>query len=195
MITKELPMLAFIFLSCNSDKSDSAIEVLEDTSPIPNPIADIDWNEDKLVLTIQNGEGHDFTLGIIESSDSCNVDITYGCWTAESCSEEPWTSVDGNYIEGPYCHSAGDAGVSLDYGGGILSVIAGDSFVTNTQTAFPAPTEESSYEFQVSYILIDRISQDCWAWGVDPFYFNDQNCKYPVPIMLDTPKHWRIELH
>ena len=190
-------MIWALLLACNSDNADSALDtaVAEDSGPIPNPLADIDWLEDKLVLTIQNGDGYDFYFGLVESTENCSQDTTYGCWTAENCGEEAWTSVNGTFTRGPYCHPAGDIGVSLDYGDGIMNAINGSSFVANgQQTAFPAPTEEDSYEFKVSYILIDRISQDCWAWGVDPAFFADQNCKYPVPTSLETPNRFRLEL-
>lgn len=188
-------MFLALFLACNGDKGDTALDTAAtDTGPIPNPLANIDWLDENLVLTIQHGEGHDFSLGIVESTDECTLDTTYGCWTAENCGEDAWSSVNGNFVRGPYCHSAGDEGVALKYGEGVMNAINGSAFVTDGTTAFPAPTETDSYEFKVSYILTDRISQDCWAWGVEPSYFDEQNCKYPVPTQLDTPNRIHLEL-
>ena len=189
-------MIWALLFACNGDKGDTALDTANaDTGPTPNPLANVDWLEDQLVLNIQHGEGYDFTFGIIESTDSCEQDNTYGCWTAENCGEDAWSSISGLFTRGPYCHPAGDTGLSLDYGEGLMNAINGSTFVANgQQTAFPAPTVEESYEFKVTYILIDRISQDCWAWGVDPFYFADQNCKYPVPTSLETPSRLRFEL-
>lgn len=188
-------MIFALLLACNDDKGDTSLDTAAaDTSPIPNPLANIDWQEDGLVLSIQHGEGHNFYLGIIESTEECSNNSLYGCWTAEDCGEEPWTGANGTFVRGPWCHSAGDTGTTLTYGEGIINAINGSAFVDDKTTAFPAPTEDNSYEFKVSYILIDQISQDCWAWGVDPYYFDDRNCKFPVPTLLDSPNLIQLEL-
>ena len=112
-------MIWAILFACNGDKGDTALDTATaDTGPIPNPLADVDWLEDQLVLNIQYGEGYDFYFGIIESTESCAQDTTYGCWTAENCGEEAWSSVNGSFTRGPYCHPAGDSGLALDYGDG-----------------------------------------------------------------------------
>ena len=64
-------MIWALLFACNGDKGDTALDTANaDTGPTPNPLANVDWLEDQLVLNIQHGEGYDFTL---ESSKAQTV--------------------------------------------------------------------------------------------------------------------------
>jgi len=157
------------------------------------PTAQVEWGETQLLLHMKNTSGFDFQFGIIESSEECAQDIDFGCWTGENCNDfTPYMSADEDVILGPYCHPAQGDGValSLNYSSSISSVLLLEDVVSNgVQTAFPPPPSEDlddptyeSYEFKVTYYLQDLISGKCWAWGIDPGYFSNQNCTIPLPL-------------
>ncbi|MBM74418.1 MAG: hypothetical protein CMK59_03385 [Proteobacteria bacterium] len=156
------------------------------------PTAQVEWGETQLLLHMKNTSGYDFQFGIVESSEECAQDIDFGCWTGENCDDfDPYTSADEEVILGPYCHPAQGDGValSLNYSSSISSVLLLEDVVSNgVQTAFPPPPQESedseseSYEFKVTYYLVDLISGKCWAWGINPNYFSDRNCTIPLPL-------------
>ena len=182
------------FLS--SDDTDTA--TTEPTGPTVNPVADIDWNEDGLVLSIQNGENLQLVFGIVETTTECAGDAVYGCWTGENCSETSgYLSPDGTNI-GPYCHSVGATELRLNYSLDLTDVmdgVTGTNVIPGTRTGFPAPTAEESYEYKVTYYLNNINSQDCWVWGVDTSYFEDKNCTFPVPVSnVDSPQTMRFIL-
>ena len=205
-------LLAVGLLACDltpktTDSGDSGI------SPVYLPIADIDWKPNQIVLTIEHGAGYDFEFGIVEYWDGCKTDTIYGCWTGENCHPTTgYVSFDGQTNLGPYCHPAGTTGLGLGYSESLSAVITGQTgsnVIIGQKTAFPAPIEASeeetddtaeseneSYEFRVSYILKDKITGDCWAWGVEPTIFEDQGCKYPVPmsaISTNGKTRYRLE--
>ena len=192
--------LILFFLACDtfsflSTEEDSATET---TAPTPNPEADIDWNEEQLVLKIKNGDSIQLEFGIVETSDECSADTVYGCWTGESCSATSgYISPDGSSI-GPYCHPVGTTGVTLEYSANLTDVmdgVTGTNVIEGGRTGFPAPTEEESYEYKVTYYLNNTNSQDCWVWGVNPEYFEEQNCTFPVPIhSIDSSSNMRFIL-
>jgi len=181
-------MVLFSFWACNimtgidtGEDSGNGAETEEIVFP---PVADIDWTNEGIVLTISNGEGRDFQFGLVESTDACSIDNDFGCWTGENCDATTgYVSIDEETSLGPFCHGAGTLGVQLAYSSGLSAIMGGIEYVTQgQQTAFPAPNEENSYEFKVTYILEDNVSGDCWVWGVDPDYFEAKSCKYPIPV-------------
>ena len=166
-------------------EEDTATDTAQTTEESDHlPVADVNWNQDGLQLTILNGENHDFYFGLVESTESCRDDTAYGCWTGENCGDSTgYMSLDEEIQLGPYCHPAGITGVNLFYSESIYAVITGNDYVAQgQQTAFPAPTEEESYEFSVTYYLEDGITGECWVWGVDPTVFEERSCKYPLPV-------------
>ena len=107
-----------------------------------------------------------------------------------------YISFDGQTNLGPYCHPAGTTGLGLAYSESLSAVITGQTgsnIIIGQKTAFPAPEDPNasnadsgvddneSYEFRVSYILRDKITGDCWAWGAEPTVFEEQGVN-TVPI-------------
>jgi len=178
---------------------DTAVEELT-----PNPSIDITWGEEGIELVIENGTGYEFEFGLIESSAECAVDVEYGCWTAEGCISGYITPQE-TFSHPPYCHSLSDIGGTLAYSSSLIGVITGNStdyVVQGEQTAFPAPEDDSSYEFSVTYYLKAvsigaNPTIECWAWGVNPDHFASEGCKAPIPVALDlntSPRHQRFSL-
>ena len=108
-------------------------------------------------------------------------------WTGEDCGTDPYVSPTGQSITNK-CHTVNritetteDDMVTIvetfDYSLSVESYI-GNPSLSSSVTAFPNPSTEK-YEFRVSYFLEDVDMSKCWAWGVDPSYFNDRNCFYP----------------
>ena len=142
-----------------------------------------------------NGVGDDYLFGIVESvgaSEPCEQENTYGCWTGEDCSGTAFVTPEGNSINNK-CHDVYTV-VSTDedtktieqrfiYSSSVASFLAQPSADSAT-TAFPNPDNEK-YEFRVSYFLKDIQTGACWAWGVDPDYFNEQNCDFPSRYQED----------
>ena len=187
-------MIIFSLLGCEAfylnPEEDSGLDSAEEDTIVLNPVADIDWTAEKLVINIENGSGYEFTFGIAETSTECGIDTQYGCWTAEDCGSG-YLSPQGDYPHPAYCHPLSEVGEELDYSESIYSVIAGlneNYVVAGKETAFPAPTEDVSYEFQVTYYLqaveIGNAGSEteCWVWGLDPDHFSDRNCKVPLPM-------------
>jgi hypothetical protein len=171
--------LPFLSKTDTGDTGDTTLEAIN------KPVADIDWEEGNLVLNITNGDDIQLEFGIVETTTECAADAVYGCWTAENCdSSSGYTSPDGTPI-GPYCHPVSSTGVSLEYSANLTDVmdgVTGTNVIAGMRTGFPAPTEEESYEFKVTYYLNNISSQDCWVWGVNPTYFETSNCTTPVPV-------------
>ena len=171
-------------------EEDTGIDTAEETI-VQNPTIDINWGSNSIDIEIQNGSGYDFEFGITESTTSCSIDTEYGCWTAEDCLSGYITPQE-TFSHPPYCHTLLDSGGSLTYSSSLMGVITGtvdDYVIPGERTAFPAPTEELSYEFSVTYILkatstgADPVSE-CWTWGVNPDHFSSENCKAPIPISI-----------
>jgi hypothetical protein len=185
---------------------DTAVDTGEDLLT-PNPSIDVTWADGGIEIVIDNGTGFDFQFGIVESSQSCSIDTEYGCWTAEDCINGYITPQD-TFAHAPYCHPMGDSGATLAYSESLIDVITsttGNLVVPGVQTGFPMPTEESTYEFEVTYYLKAvstgaNPTEECWTWGVDPDHFSDAGCKAPIPIRLDWntngifPVRQRLEL-
>ena len=200
-------MIIFSLLGCDAfhlfPEEDSGVETVEEDTVVLNPIADIDWTEEKLLITIQNGSGYTFTFGIAETSTECKVDTQYGCWTAEDCGSG-YLSPQGDYPHQAYCHNLSEVGGELEYSESIYSVIAelNENYVVpGKETAFPAPTEDDSYEFQVTYYLqaVENGSAgaetECWVWGLDPDHFADRNCKVPLPMSGTSTQQFILPLN
>ncbi len=159
----------------------------------PNPSIDLEWGETGIDIVITNGQGYEFEFGIAESSSECAIDTEYGCWTAEDCISGYQTPQD-SFAHSPYCHSLSDIGGSLRYSDSLIGVITGtspDYVIPGEQTAFPAPTSETTYEFSVTYYLkaVSTGSDptiECWAWGLNPDHFSSEGCKAPIPIALPS---------
>ena len=208
-------MFLFSFLACETfylfQEEDSAVTE-DDIVITPNPIIQIDWgdiddpNNTHLNISIQNGLGYEFYLGIIESTEECLIDPDYGCWTGESCLED-YVSEELNVQISNRCHLLNN-GSEEDhtlvselefYSGedglhGFINSNIGNAteVLSNEQTAFTAPSSSINYEFQVTYYLRANIigeagaEYDCWAWGVNPNFYESENCNTPVPIHNST---------
>ena len=190
-------MFSFLFLACSGNTLDTALPVLEEEyRPI---IAKVTWENDQLLLSItgpirssdntEEGVGKDYFFGIVESkgADGPCEENTYGCWTGEDCSGEDFERQNDTPIPNK-CHTTDDYVDSFDtdtrtierkisYSLGVEYFLSSPDNSIG-KTAFPAPDVEK-YEFRVSYFLKDDETGKCWAWGVNPDYFSDQNCDYP----------------
>ena len=202
-------MLLFTFLACDTFyilvPEDTAVETDTAEETRLNPVADIDWTADRLLISISNGSGYEFKFGLVETSTECSIETQYGCWTAEDCGaphsvhEGGYTNPQGTITHNSYCHPLSEIGTDLEYSENLYSVINGDEAIGEGKTAFPAPTDETSYEFQVTYYLqateIGGTSEtECWVWGLDPDHFADRNCKVPIPMSDDSTRHVVLEL-
>ena len=203
-------MFLLSFLACEAFYIGVEDAVIKDsaTEPTPNLIIDIEWGEDVLSISAKNTEGYDnIQFGIIESSSECESDLVDGCWTGEDC-YIGHTPPEGQELNARYnqCHDLpstdaeyGDNSWTskLEYSSNHYDdIITIDDAVENTSitvgngfTAFPAPTADLSYETMVTYyIKAETIGADgvnperCWAWGVDPSYFDILECSTPLPI-------------
>ena len=190
------------FLACIATEDDSAIPVVE--QEYTPTVAKVTWDNNKLKLSIQGskrnlideddtndiGVGAEYRFGIVESrsaqGESCLEQSVYGCWTGEDCSGTPYVAPSGQSITNK-CHivatiiESDEQTTSIeetfDYSLSLASYINQPDLSSST-TAFPSPSTEK-YEFRVTYFLEDVETGECWAWGVDPSYFDDQNCDYP----------------
>lgn len=157
----------------------------------PNPTIDISWTEAGIEIQLSNSAGYSFTFGIVESTAECAVDMDYGCWTAEDCLNG-YSSPDGDFIHSVYCHPLDHSGTTLEYSDSLTEVIQGrDDVIQGTKTAFSAPTDDSTYEFSVTYYLQavatgSNSTVECWSWGVNPDYYVNEGCKSPIPIRFDS---------
>ena len=192
-------MFTFLYLACSGSNIDTALPLLEEEyRPI---VAKVTWENDQLLLSIsgpirsadntEEGVGKDYFFGIIESkgADGPCEENSYGCWTGEDCSGEDFIRQNDTPIPNK-CHIASvdpntddyetdtrTIGQKISYSVGIEYFLSNPDNSVN-KTAFPSPNTEK-YEFRVSYFLKDSETGKCWAWGVNPDYFNDQNCDYP----------------
>jgi hypothetical protein len=195
------PMI-FALIACIAMEEDSAIPVLE--QEYTPTVAKVSWDNDTLKLSIQGptrdlfdqdtendlGIGTEYRFGIVESlsatGGSCGEQSVYGCWTGEDCSGNPYIAPSGQSVTNK-CHSVAtvissdSTSISIEesfnYSLSVEGYIAQPD-LSSTTTAFPSPSTEK-YEFRVSYFLEDVETGECWAWGVEPSYFDDQNCDYP----------------
>jgi hypothetical protein len=100
------------------------------------------WTATTLTFDIYGSQGAEFYCGIAETGVSDG-------WTEESC------------IGSTYCHPCGTTGVTLQLGGDP------DDLEEGVETAFA----DNSYEPGVTYYAENRSTQECWAWGHDPYYY------------------------
>ena len=205
-VTEVDTMIIFTLFGCDAfhlfPDEDSGVSSVEEETAVLNPIADIEWTDEKLIISIENGSGYEFIFGIAETSTECSVDTQYGCWTAEDCGSG-YLSPQGDYPHQAYCHPLSELGGELEYSESIYSVIAGlnDNYVVaGKETAFPAPTAEESYEFQVTYYLqaleigTSGSETECWVWGLEPDHFSDRNCKVPLPMSNHSTQRFILPL-
>ena len=214
-------MLILSFLACDAFYINVDEETTEDTAEELRPPLqiDIDWDEDFLRIKASNVEGYgNIRFGIIESSDECDADLVNGCWTGEDC-YNGYTAPEGQENNERYrqCHSIPNADSeygenswvsTLAYSSGIDNVITIDDAIENLNvpigngnTAFPAPTDALSYETRVTYYLEAEIlgesgenTDRCWAWGVQPSYFDAKECDTPLPVSLPNGQHISLVL-
>lgn len=194
--------MIFALIACIATEDDSAVPLIE--QEYTPTIAKVTWDNNKLKLSIQGsnrdlfdqdtgndiGAGLEYNFGIVESrSDqggSCLEQSVYGCWTGEDCSGTPYIAPSGQSITNK-CHNVSslvestEESINLedefDYSLSVESYISQPDLSSST-TAFPSPSTEK-YEFRVTYFLEDVETGECWAWGVEPSYFDDKNCDYP----------------
>mgnify|MGYP001327390065 CR=1 FL=1 len=207
MRTPLLVSLSLLFTSgcdqfyLNPDE-DTATDTAEEELA-PNPTIDLSWTEAGIEIELTNGSGYEFTFGIVESTIECAADTEYGCWTAEDCINGYITPQE-TFAHQPYCHPLAQSGTTLEYSESLVSIITKtDDIIEGKKTAFPAPNEDSTYEFSVTYYL-QAVSTgsnptiECWTWGVDPDYYISEGCKAPIPVRLDSaesgPRHHRFNL-
>jgi len=214
-------MFLLSFLACEAFYIGVEEEIIEDiTEEVSPPLQiDIDWDEDMLRIKASNVEGYgNIEFGLIESSDECEADLLDGCWTGEDC-YNGYLAPEG--LEGlsryKACHAIpntdsefGDTYFisSLRYSSETENVLTLDDAIENTNvpvgngnTAFPAPSEDYSYETRVTYyIKAEMIGEEgenperCWTWGVNPSYFDALECNTPLPASLDDDLHISLEL-
>ena len=194
--------MLFVFLACIATEEDSATPLLEQEY-VPT-VAKVTWDNNTLKISIVGskrnlideetsndiGVGSEYRFGIVESRSaqggSCLEQSVYGCWTGEDCSGTPYVAPSGQSITNK-CHTVSTVVESdeqstnieeeFEYSTSIESYISQPDLSSST-TAFPSPSTEK-YEFRVTYFLEDVETGECWAWGVDPSYFDAQNCDYP----------------
>ena len=179
------------FIACTTFHLFEDEAVIMDTGDeilTPNPTVDLDWNLDALHITFANADNYEFRLGIAETSNECSIDMEYGCWVAEDCLHG-YLSPQGNFPHPSYCHVLPGGESTLEYSNSLFGVMSGQNgemVIPGSKTGFTAPTDEFSFEFQVTYFLqatqAGSNEVECWVWGNDPDYFRDQNCKVPLPI-------------
>lgn len=194
--------MIFALIACIATEEDSAIPVLE--QEYTPTVAKVTWDNNTLKLSIEGsnrnlidedtnndiGVGSEYRFGIVESRSadggSCLEQSVYGCWTGEDCSGTPYVAPSGQSITNK-CHSVAKVIDSNEQNKSIEEVfdysLSIESYITqpdlsSSTTAFPSPSTEK-YEFRVTYFLEDIETGECWAWGVDPSYFDNQNCDYP----------------
>ena len=194
--------MIFALIACIATDEDSAVPIVE--QEYTPTVAKVSWDNNTLKLTIQGanrniidqdtsndvGVGGEYQFGIVESRSaqggSCLEQSVYGCWTGEDCSGTPYVAPSGQSITNK-CHTVSRVIESdaqntsieeeFDYSISVESYIAQPDLSSKT-TAFPSPSTEK-YEYRVTYFLEDIETGDCWAWGVEPSYFDAQNCDYP----------------
>lgn len=132
----------------------------EDTDVEPEaPTASVSWGAEAVALAVSGGGGA-WWFGVAETLD-CD-----DCWTGEDC---VYGYEAGNGSVFAYCHDAGDAGVSLTYGGNVAELAAGTTVFT-----------DATYDGRVSYILESDPEHggdgSCWVWGADISYYDGLLC-------------------
>ncbi len=193
--------MLFTFLACIATEEDTAVPELE--AAYAPTIAKVTWNNNSMLVTIEGpkrdltdddtsndiGVGTQYYFGLVESKsatgDSCLEQSIYGCWTGEDCSGQVYTPPSGVDISNK-CHTIeGDVSETetaiisqdFEYSQSIIAYINEPDLSSGT-TAFPSPSTEK-YEYRVTYYLEDIDTGSCWAWGVEPSYFDDRNCNIP----------------
>jgi hypothetical protein len=194
------PMI-FALIACIATDEDSATPTIE--QEYAPTIAKVSWDNDKLRVIIEGpqrdlldqdtdndkGVGVEYQFGIVESLGSTGnacLEQEYGCWTGEDCTGTAYIAPSGQSVTNK-CHTVNNVlrsdersvqiEESFTYSNSVELYIA-EPDLSSTTTAFPSPSTEK-YEFRVSYFLEDVETGECWSWGVDPSYFDDQNCDYP----------------
>ena len=188
MRTPLLTSLGLLFASgceqfyLNGDK-DTALDV-DEVELSPNPTVDITWTETGIQIDLQNDDGYIFTFGLAESTSECAAEDNYGCWTAEDCISG-YISPTGLYSHTVYCHPLEESRTTLKYSESLVKVITKEDpayiiekqgnispqpveyrVIPGSQTAFPAPNADSSYEFDVTYFLRAVVTNDAFATDV-----------------------------
>jgi hypothetical protein len=159
-----------LLAACNGGDKDSADDSAGDpddgdtgggeTDVEPEaPTASVSWGADSIALTVSGGGGA-WWFGMAESVD-CD-----DCWTGEDC-VYGYEAGDGSVFA--YCHDAGDAGVSLTYGGNPSELVAGTTVFS-----------DAGFDGKVSYILESDPEYggdgSCWIWGADNAYYEGLLC-------------------
>ena len=207
MCTPRLASFGFLFtFGCDQFYLNGDQDIVVDTGEedlTPNPTIDLEWTDAGIDIELRNGSGYEFRFGIVESTDNCSINTEYGCWTAEDCING-YISPQESFAHPVYCHPLSQSGTTLEYSDSLVDVITKtDEVIQGVKTAFPKPTEDSSYEFGVTYYLQATSTGanptiECWVWGVDPDHYTDEGCKSPIPVRLDIldshPKHQRFVL-
>ena len=195
-----------IIFACTATQEDTALsDTASASSNTESTVAQVQWDNDTLKIIItgprrnrtdqdesnDEGIGSEYRFGIVESlsasGGSCEEQSIYGCWTGEECGSDPYVAPSGQSITNK-CHTVSsivetseddiiNITETFEYSLSIESYINQPSLASSV-TAFPDPSTEK-YEFRVSYYLEDVELSKCWAWGVDPAYFDDRNCYYP----------------
>lgn len=133
-----------------------------DTGAQPEPVAptaSVSWGVDAVDLSVGGGGGG-WWFGMAETV-GCE-----DCWTGEDC-VYGYEAGDGAVFA--YCHDAGEAGVSLTYGGDVASLAAGTTVFT-----------DAGFDGRVSYMLESDPEYggdgSCWVWGADAGYYDGLLC-------------------
>ncbi len=110
----------------------------------------VSWGGSSVDISV--GTGSCWYFGMAETSGCSD------CWTGEDCLYG--YELGNGSVLGPYCHDIG-SGDSLNYGGNPNDLQPGT-------TVFSA-----SAEGNVTYVLIDGATEECFTWGDAPAYYSD----------------------
>ena len=183
------------FLACIATEDDSAIPVIEQR--VHTNCCQGHMDNNKLKLSIQGskrnlideddtndiGVGAEYRFGIVESrsaqGESCLEQSVYGCWTGRR-SGTPYVAPSGQSITNK-CHivatiiESDEQTTSIeetfDYSLSLAS-ISNQPDLSSSTTHFRVRAQKSM-SF-ASHIFGRCGNGECWAWGVDPSYFDDQ---------------------
>jgi hypothetical protein len=129
----------------------------EDAGSSRSLSASATWTSAGVTLVVENATARSFDFGMAETGAGAPG------WYGESCidGDEPWGYDDYGY---DVCHR-------VSASGGTLTSVSRPGDVANSTTLF-----QSSMAPDLTYVLFDPSSSDCWVWGDDPSYYGAYGC-------------------
>lgn len=153
-----LSAFAVACIPTGKDTADTSDDIVDTDTDITEPElgAAVEWGDDSVELTIENGsEEADYMWGIAETADSTDP------WTGEDCY--------GGYVLNDdtvlsFCHPVADDGGMLAYGASPNDIVEGATTVFGS----------ADFEARTTHILDDYATGgSCWVWGEDTSYYAD----------------------